>query len=144
MKKNKWLALILAGILAFGVTACGGGGKETSTDEPAKTPVVEEVEEDVFEDEDYVGDWECVGYVDDNDNYDEDEYGDSSITLYDNYTTEAIIMDAYYEGEWDFTESGVVLYLYMGGYEEEVYCDLVDNLLYMDYMDMYTLLEKVQ
>ena len=53
-------------------------------------------------------------------------------------------MDKYYEGEWDFTESGVVLYLYDGGYEEEIYCDMVDTVMYMDYMNMYTLFEKAE
>ena len=141
MKKNKWLALLLAAMMTFGVTACGGGGGD---DKKAEAPPKEPVVENVMEDADYVGDWDCIGYDADGQSMTEEECGDSWLTLYDNYTTETVIMDKYYEGEWDFTESGVVLYLYDGGYEEEIYCDMVDTVMYMDYMNMYTLFEKAE
>ena len=140
MKKNKWLALLLAAMMAFGMTACGGGSDSGDTEAPSKEPVVE----DVMEDADFVGDWDCVGYDADGQEMTEEECGESWLTLYDNYTTEALLMDQYFEGDWDFTESGVVLYLYDGGYEEEIYCDMVDTVMYMDYMNMYTLFEKAE
>ena len=140
MKKNKWLAMLLAAMMTFGVTACGGGGGDDKAEAPPKEPVVE----DVMEDADFVGDWDCIGYDADGQAMTEEECGESWLTLYDNYTTETVIMDKYYEGEWDLTESGVVLYLYDGGYEEEIYCDMVDTVMYMDYMNMYTLFEKAE
>ncbi len=161
MKKNKWLAMLLAAMLTFGVTACGGDDN-SGTAEPVTDPVpvteevtddvteevtddvTEEVTDDVMEDVDFVGDWDCVGYDADGQEMTEEECGESHLTLHNNYTVDAEIMDINYDGEWDFTESGVVLYLYDGGYEEEVYCDMVDNVMYMDYMNMYTLFMKAE
>lgn len=139
MKKNKWLALLLAAMMALGMAGCGGGDDNSGTEQPSAPPVVEETD-----DIDFVGDWDCIGYEYDGQEMPEEDCGESWLTLYDNYTTEALIMDQYYEGDWDFTESGVVLYLYDGGYEEEIYCDMVDDVMYMDYMNMYTLFAKAE
>ena len=40
MKKNKWLALLLAAMMTFGVTACGGGSGDDKAEAPPKEPVV--------------------------------------------------------------------------------------------------------
>ena len=71
MKKNKWLALLLAAMMTFGVTACGGGGGDN--DKKAEAPPKEPVVENVMEDADYVGDWDCIGYDADGQAMTEDE-----------------------------------------------------------------------
>ena len=139
MKKNKWLAMLLAAMMTFGTAGCGGGSDSGNTEDPVDSPSAV-----VIDDAYFVGDWDCIGYDADGQAMTEDECGESWLTLYDNYTAETTIMDQYYEGEWDFTESGVVLYLYDGGYEEEIYCDMVDTVMYMDYMNMYTMFEKAE
>ncbi len=149
MKKKKWLAMLLAAMMAFSMAGCGGDDvdADASEDSYAAEEVVEKdaeeaPKEEEMEDADFVGDWICVGYEQDGQALTEADCGESWLTLYDNYEAEAMIMDLGYEGEWDFTESGVVLYLYDGGYEEEIYCDMYEGLLYMDYMNMYTMFAK--
>lgn len=138
MKKNKFLAMLLAAMMTFGAAGCGGG---TDSGDTGSSTTNQEVQQEEIS---FVGDWECVGYDADGQSMTEEECGESWLTLYDDYVCEVVIMDQYYDGEWDFTESGVVLYLYDGGYEEEVYCDMVDNVMYMDYLNMYTLFMKAE
>ena len=155
MKKKKWLAMLLAAMMAFSMAGCGGddvdadvsedsyAAEEVAEEEVAEEEIVEETAEDEeMENADFVGNWACVGYEQDGQALTEDDCGKSYLTLYDNYETDVTIMNIDYKGEWDFTESGVVLYLYDGSYEEEIYCDLYEGLLYMDYMNMYTLFTK--
>lgn len=148
MKKNKLLAILLAAMLAFGVVGCGG---EDETDSGSVNNVTTNVdvqdEQDNGDEEEeftFVGEWDCIGYEEDGQSKTEDDYGESYLTVNDDYTCDVTIMDEGYYGEWDFTESGIVLYIENSGFEEEVYCDMVDDVMYMDYMEMYTLLEKVQ
>ena len=149
MKMKKWLAMLLAAMMMFSVAGCGGDD-EDYTDDPVDTeystdngdtPDVRN-DDETLTDADFVGDWECIGYDVDGQEMTEDEMGESYMTLYDNYEADVTLMDIAYDGEWDFTESGIVLYLDDNGYEEEVYCDIVKNVLYMDYMDMYTIFAK--
>ncbi|MDO4531712.1 MAG: hypothetical protein Q4C06_06995 [Bacillota bacterium] len=138
MKKKKWMAMLLAAMMAFGFVGCGGG--DDGGDAPVEKPVEAAAQEEIT----FVGDWDCVGYDADGQEMTEEECGESFLTINDNFTVNARIMDQNYKGEWDYTESGVVLYLYDGGYEEEVYCDMVDDVMYMDYMNMYTLFRKAE
>lgn len=142
MKKNKFLAMLLAAMMTFGVAGCGGEGDTNDGDAENGAVQQEEQQAEQKEENSFVGEWDCVGYDVDGQSMTEDECGESELTLRDNYTCKAEIMDQNYEGEWDFTESGVVLYIEDGGYEEEIYCDMVDDVMYMDYMDMYTLFMK--
>ena len=128
MKKKKWLAILLAAMMAFSIAGCGGDDAEVSEDSYAAEETVEEEVEIVAEEEaaeepaadeemddtDFVGSWACIGYEQDGQALTEDDCGKSYLTLYDNYETDVTIMNIDYKGEWDFTESGVVLYLYDG------------------------------